>query len=145
MSLPAVPELARELRDLFTQDQEHAIELNHASDRHRAALEQLTRGLPPESIREIYGQAALDAMLSGRKPEVLEADQPVTALGRVATELHTAWTAHQRVAEDRRVLGVNVGERLAELEHVMTTAGFAPGHGGRADLDELAQGRFVIT
>jgi len=102
--------------------------------------DRLTAGLSAEALRGIYGPAGPDLGLSGRRPPVLEAEQPIAALQEVADTIRRAFIDYQNAAEERRRLGVDVGEANARLVTVMTAAGFAEHEARGADVAGLAQG-----
>lgn len=137
--------LARELLDLFARDSALCVALNEHQATLQAAVDQLTAGLSPEAIRAVWGSAALDAGLSGRKPPVLAADQPVAALERVAHEIHVAFSRYRDVYDERRQLGFDVGMLHARLTDALVAAGFTPEEIDRASTAALAEGRYEPT
>jgi hypothetical protein len=86
-----------------------------------------------------------DLALSGRKPPVLEGDEPVAALEEVAQTIRSAFIDYQRSAEDRRTLGFDVGAANAELIGIMVEAGFDVDEATHADVHALADGFFRRT
>lgn len=138
---PGTQQIGSDLRALFTQDQALAVALNDALDRHRGAIDQLTTGLSAEALRNIYGPAGPDLGLSGRKPAVLLADSPVSALEDVARDARTALYDYMRISDDRRVLAVDVGELTARLVQVLTAAGLSEQQARHANVDQLADGQ----
>ncbi|MDO8183947.1 hypothetical protein Q5424_08370 [Conexibacter sp. JD483] len=126
------------------RDRPLVIALNTASRELAAAVEQLTAGLSPEAIRAVWGQAALDAGLSGRRPPVLAGGEPVAALERVADRIHSAFIAYEHCADERRQLAFDVGEAQAGMVAALLDAGVPREQARRADIDALAAGRLEI-
>lgn len=142
-----VPEAARELAgrlvELFERDRELVHELNTAQRRLLEANDRLTAGLSARALRNVYGPEGPDLGLSGRRPPVLDDEQPIAALEDVADTIRHAFTEYQGVAEQRRQLGFDVGEANAGLIAAMTSAGFTEAEARRADVDALTIGRLT--
>jgi hypothetical protein len=147
--MSAVPPAARahaaRLRELFDRDRQLATALNAAQRRLNDANDQLTSGLSAEALRAVYGPMGPDLGLSARKPPVLADEQPIAALERVAYEIRSAFHDYQRIADDRRVLGVDIGEVHARMAAVLQAAGCSADEARRADVDALAAGRFEFA
>jgi hypothetical protein len=139
---PAARADAARLRELFDRDRRLAVALNAAQRQLNDANDQLTSGLSAEALRAVWGPMGPDLGLSGRKPPVLAEEQPIAALERVAYEIHSAFLDYQRIADERRVLGVDVGEVNARMAAVLEAAGFSADEVRCADVDALAAGRF---
>lgn len=133
-------EAARHLSSLFARDQELVGELNDTAERLGEANDQLTAGLSAESLQAIYGPGGPDLGLSGRRPPVLDDDETIAALERVAQEIRSAFSAHQHRADERRILGMDIGEANAELQRAMTAAAFTEHEARNADVGALAEG-----
>ena len=140
MALPGpVPAVARQaaLR-LAERDERLVAELNHAQDRLLNTCASLTAGLSPEALREIYGPSGADLGLSGRKPPTLDDPHPHEALERASQHIREAFDDDQRLADERRVLGVDVGEANALLVDALVAAGWIE-QARAADVMELAR------
>ena len=57
----------------------------------------------------LYGPGGGDLGLSSRQPPVLDDPHPREALERASQRIREAFYDYQRVADERRVLGVDVG------------------------------------
>lgn len=144
MGLPGpVPRVARQaaerLVELFERDQRLVVELNRAQDRLLKANDSLTAGLSAEALQAIYGPGGADLGLSGRKPPVLDDPHPREALERVSQRIREAFYDSQRLADERRVLGVDVGEATALLVDALVAAGWSEEQARNADVLELSR------
>ena len=111
---PVARQAAARLAGLFERDQRLVVELNRAQDRLLKANGWLTEGLSAEALQEIYGPGGPGLGLSGFQPRVLEDPHP-----------REAFYEYQRVADERRVLGVDVGEATAMLVDALVAAGWS--------------------
>lgn len=134
---------AQTLRDLFDRDQQLAIKQNAAQDQLRGGLDQLTSGLSAEALQAIYGPQGPDLGLSGERPPVLAADQPVAALERAAYEIRSGFVDYQRFADERRMVAADAGEATVRLERAITAAGRDDLDASTIDVDALIAGRWT--
>ena len=141
---PAVRGIAGELSSLFDRDRELVLALNGAQRRLEDANEQLTASLSADALRAVYGPIGPDLGLSGRKPPVLAAASPVSALERIADRIRRAFIAYQDAAESRRQLAFDVAEVNARLIAAMATDGSTDAESRAANVHELAAGRFKV-
>jgi hypothetical protein len=141
---PPVPEAARaharRLRELFNTDQQHAIALNAAHDHLRSGLEQLTSGLSAEALRAVYGPTGPDLGLSGRRPPVLESDQPIAALEDASHRITRGFGDYQRIADERRMVAADIGEETMRLVRALESIGLDEQQALQCNVDALAEG-----
>jgi hypothetical protein len=141
---PTIPEEARviaaRIAELFKRDQEITVALNQAQRELLDANDRLTSGLSAEALLAVYGPAGPDLGLSGKKPPVLAAESPISALEEVAQAIRSAFYTYQRSWEQRRQLAFDVGEASAQLAQVLTAAGFSEKDARAADVHALAEG-----
>lgn len=60
-------------------------------------------------------------------------------------QLHSAFSAYQQGCEQRRQLAVDVGELSQQLTDTLTAAGYSAEQARRANVHELAAGRWRVT
>jgi hypothetical protein len=125
---PVARQAAARLAGLFERDQRLVVELNRAQDRLLKANGWLTEGLSAEALQEIYGPGGPGVGLSGFQPRVLEDPHP-----------REAFYVDQRVADERRVLGVDVGEATAMLVDALVAAGWSEQQARDAGVLELSR------
>ena len=125
---PVAREAAARLAGLFERDQRLVVEFNRAQDRLLKANGWLTEGLSAEALQEIYGPGGPGLGLSGFQPRVLEDPHP-----------REAFYDYRRVADERRVLGVDVGEATAMLVDALVAAGWSEQQGRDAGVLELSR------
>jgi hypothetical protein len=135
-----VRKLAADLGELFDRDQELTVTLADAQRRLLDRNDQLTAGLSAGALKALYGPSGPDLGLSARKPAVLQSDQPIAALERVAEKIRHAFIDYQNAGETRRQLAMDVGETLGRLITVMTVAGYTAEQARHADVRALAAG-----
>lgn len=134
---------AVELAQLFERDRELVLALNAAQDRLLRGTDRLTSGLSAEALKAVYGPAGPDLGLSGRPPEVLQAEQPIAALQEVADTIRSAFIDYQDRGDDRRILAMDVGEANVRLIAALSAAGFTEQEARSADVHALADGRYA--
>jgi hypothetical protein len=138
-----VPPVARQaaalLAELFERDQRLVVELNRAQDRLLKANGWLTEGLSADALQEIYGPGGADFGLSGFQPPVLDDPHPREALERASQRIRAAFYDYQRLADERRVLGVDVGETNAVLVDALVAAGWSEQQARNANVLELSR------
>ena len=122
---PVARQAAARLAGLFERDQRLVVEFNRGQDRLLKANGWLTEGLSAEALQEIYGPGGPGLGLSGFQPRVLEDPHPREALERVGRRIREAFYEYQCVADERRVLGVDVGEATAVLVDALVAAGWS--------------------
>jgi hypothetical protein len=111
---PVARQAAVRLAGLFERDQRLVVEFNRGQDRLLKANGWLTEGLSAEALQEIYGPGGPGLGLSGCRPRVLEDPHP-----------REAFYEYQCVADERRVLGVDVGEATAVLVDALVAASWS--------------------
>ncbi len=145
MSGRTVPSAARahawRLVEMFDRDQHLAVQLNEAQSRFLQALERLSPGLSAQALQGLYGPGGADLGAgAGARPAVLEDPSPTTALEEVADRLRRAHVEYAHRAEERCLLGADIGETTAQLVAAMDTAGFTAAEACGADVTQLAHG-----
>jgi hypothetical protein len=136
---PVARRAAARLAELFERDQRLAVELNAAQDRLLEANGGLTAGLSAEALQRVYGPAGPDLGLSGRLPPVLDDPHPREALERASKRIREAFYEYQRLADERRVLGADVGEATALLVDALVAAGWSEEQARDANVLELSR------
>ena len=136
-------ELAVRLAEAFTSDQRLCDRLNYAQRRLRRANDELWWGLYPDDLAGDYEDepAVLDQAFANNRSEVLGAPDPLTAIQRVHSRIHRAFTDYQAATEERRQLAVDIGELTHELVEVLTRAGWSEDQARDANVHQLAAGR----
>lgn len=117
------------------------VEFNRAQDRLLKANGWLTEGLSAEALREVYGPGGPDLGLSGFQPRVLDDPHPWEALERASQRIREAFYDYERLADERRVLGVDVdvGEATAVLVDALVAAGWSEDQARDASVLELSR------
>lgn len=150
MSERTVPNAARahawRLVEMFDRDQHLAVQLNEAQSRFLQALERLSPGLSAQALQGLYGPGGADLGAgAGARPAVLEDPSPTTALEEVADRLRRAHVDYAHRAEDRCLLGADIGETTAQLVAAMDAAGYSASEARTADVKDLADGIYHPT
>jgi hypothetical protein len=136
---PVARQAAARLAELFERDQRLVVELNRAQDRLLQANGWLTEGLSAETLQMLYGPGGADLGLSGWQPPVLDNPHPREALERVSQRIREAFYDYQRIADERRILGVDVGEATAVMVDALVTAGWSEKQARDANVFELSR------
>jgi hypothetical protein len=121
---PVARQAAARLAEAFEPDQRLVVEFNRVQDRLLKVNGWLSEGLA-EALHEFYGPGGPGLGLSGFQPRVLEDPRPREALERVGRRIRDAFYEYQRVADERRTLGVDVGEATAMLVDALVAAGWS--------------------
>jgi hypothetical protein len=133
--------LAEVLAALFEHDRQLAVALNAARQRLLAANERLTVAMPVGAVLcAMLGRSDADLGLAGRRPPVLEGEEPVAALGEVSDTIRRALYAYQDAAEQRCQVAVDVGEATVRLVDALAAAGFSESQARHADVRALRDG-----
>jgi hypothetical protein len=125
--------------EAFARDQRLVVELNRAQERLLEANGWLTEGLSAEALQEFFGPGGPGLGLSGFQPRVLEDPHPREALERVGRRIREAFYEYWCVADERRVLGVDVGEATAMLVDALVAAGWSEQQARDAGVLELSR------
>jgi hypothetical protein len=126
--------LAEVLAALFEHDRQLAVALN-------AAQQRLLAAMPVGAVLcATLGPRGADLGLAGRRPAVMEGEEPVAALGEVADTIRRAFYAYQDAAEERRQVAADIGEATVRLVDALAVAGFSETQARRADVRALRNG-----
>jgi hypothetical protein len=129
---------------MFDRDQHLAVQLNEAQSRFLQALERLSPGLSAQALQGLYGPGGAD-LGAGARPAVLEDPSPTTALEEVADRLRRAHVEYAHRAEERCLLGADIGETTAQLVAAMDAAGYSASEARNAHVRDLADGIYHPT
>jgi hypothetical protein len=133
--------LAGVLGSLFEHDRQLAIALNAAQRQLLAANERLTVPMPVgAALCAVFGPRGADLDAAPRRPPVLDAESPATALGEVANTIRRAMAAYQDAAEQRRQVAADIGEATVRLVDALGAAGFSNMQARQADVQALRDG-----
>jgi hypothetical protein len=133
--------LANVLDALFARDQQLAEALNAAQRRLLGASERLVAQTSVGVVLlALCGPIDADLGPVGGRVPVLEAEDPVAALGEVADTIRRAFLTYQHAAEECRQLAADVGEATMRLVDALTAAGFSETQARHADVRALRDG-----
>jgi hypothetical protein len=133
-------QLARELELRFAQDTKLACKLNDAHDRSNRANDRLWRRMHPNGIAAVYGErpTAGSAAFAKNRSEALGAPDPLQTVQQIHWQIHKAHCDYQRVAEDRRRLGAEIGQIIRTFLDELMATGWSETEARHANIGGLA-------